>query len=199
MKSIIPTLALFATGTLAVAVPEDKGWYIRRAEDIHLEDLPIVDLEVTDERFEGMTFTGTAESIVKEMKELKPELFANDTDASPESSLEKRQGSFNCGWYNGINDRVPQWMNCIEGVGYLQDLGTAWCGVNGSPACARVSCSRSCGIFLCNKLGHHLQVHCGDIAGDVNAIASNCMDSVGRFSGARDFSSHFIGVRRQSC
>lgn len=99
------------------------------------------------------------------------------------------------------------------------NLGTSWCGVSASPACARVSCSRGCGIFLCNKvrievhawtlwnisdrkplqLGHHLQVHCGDIPNDVNAIGNNCMDSVGRFSGARDFSSHFIGVRKQSC
>src|SRR5687767_2874735 len=60
---------------------------------MHLEDLPIVDLEVTDERFEGMKFTGTAESIYHEMKALKPELFANETEVDLDlvNGLEKRQ------------------------------------------------------------------------------------------------------------
>ena len=41
------------------------------------------------------------------------------------------------------------------GVGYLQNLGTSRCGVNAAPACARVSCSHGCGIFLCNKVSPH--------------------------------------------
>lgn len=58
------------------------------------EDLPIVDLQVTDERFGDKVFTGTAESIYNQMKAEKPELFANETEISvEESSLEKRQGS----------------------------------------------------------------------------------------------------------
>lgn len=78
-------------------VPDENGWYIRRAEDMYLEDLPIVDLEVTDERFEGMTFTGTAESIYHEMKDLKPELFENETTTLDlENALGKRQSVSSC-------------------------------------------------------------------------------------------------------
>ncbi|KAH7353893.1 hypothetical protein B0T11DRAFT_300960 [Plectosphaerella cucumerina] len=198
MRASLAIIPLGAAIAMAAVVADENGWYIRRAEDMHLEDLPIVDLEVTDERFEGMKLTGTAESIYHEMKGLKPELFENETALETGTTLDKRQ-SLNCGWYNGINDRVNNWFSCIEGLTYLMNLGTSWCGVSAAPAFARISCSRGCGIFLCNKLGHHLQVHCGDIPNDVNAIGNNCMDSVGRFSGARDFSSHFIGVRKQSC
>jgi hypothetical protein len=76
---------------MAAVVADENGWYIRRAEDMHLEDLPIVDLEVTDERFEGMKFTGTAESIYHEMKGLKPELFENETALETGTTLDKRQ------------------------------------------------------------------------------------------------------------
>lgn len=59
-----------------------------------LENLPIVDLEITDDRFEGKTFTGTVESIYNEMKGLKPEMFADEVEFDAEalsSSFEKRQ------------------------------------------------------------------------------------------------------------
>ena len=63
---------------------------------MHLENLPIVDLIVTDEaRFPGATFRGTAESIFKEMKTLNPEVFVNQTDPAllTARSLEQRQGA----------------------------------------------------------------------------------------------------------
>ncbi|KAH8585491.1 hypothetical protein B0O99DRAFT_748992 [Bisporella sp. PMI_857] len=196
MKTIFPALALFATTIIAAAVPDEQGWYLRRTNEIHLEGLPIVDLEVTDERFEGMTFRSSAESVYNEMKALKPELFANKTEAVLNTaSLEKRQSSFNCDW----GGRWVTGSDCFEGVDYLIRLGTSWCGVNAAPACARVSCSHGCGIFLCNKLDHHLQVHCKDIATDVHDISWECVNSIGEINGARDFASHFIGIADQNC
>ena len=77
-----------------MAVPEGQGWYLRRADEMHLEDLPIVDLEVTDDRFEGITFHGTAESVYNQMEELDPDVFANGTGTALDPrSLEKREGS----------------------------------------------------------------------------------------------------------
>lgn len=64
------------------------------------ENLPTVDLQVTDERFGDEVFSGTAESIYNQMKALKPELFANDTNVEVSSeagsALAKRQGSVSC-------------------------------------------------------------------------------------------------------
>lgn len=62
---------------------------------MQLEDLPIVDLEVTDERFEGMVFIGTIESVYKQMKELKPELIPDTSDFTDSgvSTVDKRQSS----------------------------------------------------------------------------------------------------------
>ncbi|RYP52640.1 hypothetical protein DL768_002290 [Monosporascus sp. mg162] len=201
MKIVLSVVGLFASAAIAAAVPEGQGWYLRRADEMDQEDLPIVDLEVTDDRHEGVTFYGTAQSIYEQIKELDPEAFANVTETSLDSltarALEERQGSFNCGWGNLVGNWVTQ---CSEGLNYLRNLGTRWCGVNAAPACARVSCSHNCGMFLCNKLGHHLQVHCQDIATDIEDIAVNCQSQVfARTRGARDFASHFIGLSQVSC
>lgn len=40
----------------------------------------IVDLTVTDDRFPGVAFTGTLESVLEQMKALKPEEFVDDVD-----------------------------------------------------------------------------------------------------------------------
>jgi hypothetical protein len=69
-------------------------------EEAEFAGLPIVDLEIIDPRFPGQTFTGTVESVYKEMQKLKPELFANDTAAmldydSPEANITKRQSVSN--------------------------------------------------------------------------------------------------------
>ena len=77
-----------------VAVPEEQGWYLRRADE--MEGKPIMDLQVTDERFEGMTFSGTTKSIYNEMKALKPEIFTAEIEAAMDAAalnagvLEKR-------------------------------------------------------------------------------------------------------------
>jgi hypothetical protein len=63
---------------------------------MHLEDLPIVDMQVTYDPFGDKVFTGTIDTVYAQMKEEKPELFADETlvDADALSiSLAKRQSS----------------------------------------------------------------------------------------------------------
>jgi hypothetical protein len=52
-----------------------------------------VDLEVIDDRLNGIKFNGTIDTIYAEMKALKPELFANNTKIMPDMhTLAKRRG-----------------------------------------------------------------------------------------------------------
>jgi hypothetical protein len=79
---------------VAATVPDENGWYLRRADEMHLEDLPIVDLKVTDDRFGDEIFTGTIETIYKQMKKSKPELFVNEGVVSVDPlKFSKRQTS----------------------------------------------------------------------------------------------------------
>jgi hypothetical protein len=45
-----------------------------------IDNKVIVDLTVHDDRFPGVAFTGTIESVLEQMKALKPEEFADDVD-----------------------------------------------------------------------------------------------------------------------
>jgi hypothetical protein len=124
---------------------------------------------------------------------------------------------FDCGWGSRVSNFPNQ---CLEGLRYLSGLGTRWCGaVRG--ACARVSCSTNCGMFLCNtvsavsshlsmktvpdgfKHNNHIDVHCGDIQKDVTAISDLCgQDLAGRVwmaHGRRIFGSHFVGLSEETC
>lgn len=77
---------------------------------MHDEDLPIVDLQVTDERFGDKVFTGTAESIYNQMRGERPELFANDTEISvEEASLEKRQGTVRSNISHTLRNALITW------------------------------------------------------------------------------------------
>ena len=69
-------------------------------EEVEIEGIPIVDLEVEDDRFPGRVFVGTVESVIKQMEQLKPGLFDNATVvpelSSSDSVLEKRQSVSVC-------------------------------------------------------------------------------------------------------
>ncbi|RYP43556.1 hypothetical protein DL768_009875 [Monosporascus sp. mg162] len=86
------------------AVPEGQSRYLWRADEMDQEDLPIVGPEVTNDRYEGVTFYGIVQSIYEQTKEYGTEAFADVTKTSLNSltarALEKRQGLFNCGWEN---------------------------------------------------------------------------------------------------
>jgi putative cell wall-binding protein len=57
-----------------------------------IENMNIMDMEVTDDRFPGITFTGTAQSVYEQMKALKPDAFSDDVDVVmvETRSLQKR-------------------------------------------------------------------------------------------------------------
>jgi hypothetical protein len=55
-----------------------------------IENMNIVDMEVTDDRFPGITFTGTAQLVYEQMKALKPDAFSDDVDMIEARSLQKR-------------------------------------------------------------------------------------------------------------
>ncbi len=57
-----------------------------------IENMNIMDMEVTDDRFPGITFTGTAQSVYEQMKALKPNAFPDDVDVDTVEtrSLQKR-------------------------------------------------------------------------------------------------------------
>jgi hypothetical protein len=89
-------LILTSAQILAATIPDENGWYLRRADEMHLEDLPIVDMQVTDDRFGNKVFTGTVDTVYAQMKAEKPELFADETPVDAEAlsiSLAKRQSS----------------------------------------------------------------------------------------------------------
>lgn len=52
-----------------------------------LDNTVIVDMTVYDDRFPGVAFTGTAESVFQQMKALKPEEFKDDIETPGMQSL----------------------------------------------------------------------------------------------------------------
>ncbi|KAF6816039.1 secreted protein [Colletotrichum musicola] len=207
MKNIVAVFAFVAAVALASPAPAENGLHFRTAEEVAAADLPIVDLEFTGPITVGgpnVTLSGTAESIYNQIMKLNPEYDGKDFGSSEydglnERGLEARQGNFDCGW----GGRIGNWhTQCIESLRYLRDLGTAWCGA-ARGACARVSCSHGCGMFLCNTHNAHLNVHCGDIQKDMTAISDNCGRSLGGqiwiVNGRRIFGSHYTGLGSASC
>ncbi|KAF2690262.1 hypothetical protein K458DRAFT_427059 [Lentithecium fluviatile CBS 122367] len=86
MKTGFAAIALL----VAVASAALEGWSVRRGDEVTSENLPIVQLTVTNEQlFPEMTFTGTAESIYNEMKALDPAAVATLTSDARKRALEK--------------------------------------------------------------------------------------------------------------
>jgi hypothetical protein len=73
-----------------VALPEEKGVHLSTSAEMSIGKRAAKDLEVTDDRFPGLTFKGTAKSIYEEMYALNPEAFANNAQTANTRSLEKR-------------------------------------------------------------------------------------------------------------
>jgi hypothetical protein len=76
--------------------PSNEGLSLRTAENANIEGLPIVDLEVTDDRIEGRVFSGTYESAIAEMKAFRPEFFAlevEEDESKDDTGLDKREGA----------------------------------------------------------------------------------------------------------
>jgi hypothetical protein len=73
---------------IAVSIPETQNQHLRRFPVI---DLPTVDITVTDSRFPGKTFRGTAESVYDQMVALNATVFGGEKKAHVRP-LNKRAG-----------------------------------------------------------------------------------------------------------
>lgn len=93
--------------------PDDL--YIRSAQDIETEGMPIVDLQVEDPRFPGRVFHGTYESVLQEMETLQPEVEVPETLVAERDEdtheLERRQAVVS----------VPFWSLAFLGHGLQYD------------------------------------------------------------------------------
>jgi hypothetical protein len=71
--------------------------------EVSADNMAVGNLEVTDNRFPGVTFTGTAQSVNEQMKALKPEAFRNgdNVETVQARSLRKRSSVI----LQGLNHR----------------------------------------------------------------------------------------------
>ncbi|KAF3102799.1 hypothetical protein TWF569_011757 [Orbilia oligospora] len=141
-----------------------------------------------------VTITGTVEVIFKKLHEMNPKydpwefpeyqekmaqqgLSKNSTLEARGDKLQKRR-RIEC---NIAGKKVGNWLTqCGEGVRYLRNLN-GYCGAPkgyAGPACARVSCSNNCGIFLCNENNKPIKVFCGNLRYDFYEIVHECADVV---------------------
>ncbi|KAK1486383.1 hypothetical protein CCUS01_15154 [Colletotrichum cuscutae] len=90
---------------------------------------------------------------------------------------------------------------CANAINRLITLGTNYCSVPAS-TCARVACSNSCSIYLCNNRFIETSVHCSDIAIDMGIIVSRCgtvANGDTRARGTLSFPSHYTYLTQQTC
>ncbi|KAK1963803.1 hypothetical protein LY78DRAFT_716084 [Colletotrichum sublineola] len=166
-----------------------------------------------------VTLQGDASSIYGQILALNPTFDANTfghsvaeaiDSVSAERSLDTRQtttNNWNCD--NGVF--VERYHSqCANAINDLIALGAARCVVAPN-SCARVSCSDSCSIYLCNN---HTQVargevfprgeiYCRDIAVNVGTIVGKCGSDNGngdtRARGSLDRRRHYTTLTQEAC
>ncbi|KAK0715359.1 hypothetical protein B0H67DRAFT_553910 [Lasiosphaeris hirsuta] len=118
----------------------------------------------------SVTLHGSAQSIYKQILLLSPEY---DPHRAQKLGPQKRDDG---GMVTCSGDPVPEpWKWCAEGFRYLEALGGGESGcMVGANTCARVSCSTSCGIFLCNKCEGDFWLLCRNIVSDMAVILGLC-------------------------
>ncbi|KZL86537.1 secreted protein [Colletotrichum incanum] len=204
-------LALWATA--ALAIPSEKDYHYRSAEELKDEMLPLSEMSFTGPITVGgpnVTLHGDASSIYEQILALNPAFDSenfeshvgeNVNEASVERSLDTRQttGNWNCN--NGVTVE-RYYSQCANAINRLLTLGTSYCSVAPS-TCARVSCSNSCSIYLCNNQFSQVSVYCQDIAVDMGIIVGKCGSDNGngdtRARGSLHFTSHYTSLTQQAC
>ncbi|KAH7320610.1 hypothetical protein B0I35DRAFT_407683 [Stachybotrys elegans] len=128
----------------------------------------------------NVTLKGDAKSIYEQLLVLNPEYNPQEFPEyrAKTAELEKRELSKRNIICDVAGTAVPYAnANCAEGDRYLRRLN-GYCRAPAGPrACARVSCSNQCGMFLCNDNSYPIDVWCGNIAGDYKDISSRCWES----------------------
>ncbi|KAK6225581.1 hypothetical protein QIS74_01628 [Colletotrichum tabaci] len=204
MRFAAAGLALWAS--VAVAIPSDKGYHYRSAEEMKDELLPLSEMSFTGPVTIGgpnVTLHGDASSIYDQILALNPEFDASAFGgaASVERGLEARQSTGNWNCNNGVTVE-RYYSQCANAINRLFTLGTSYCSVAPS-TCARVSCSNSCSIYLCNNQFSQVNVYCQDIAIDMGIIVSKCGSDNGngdtRARGSLHFTGHYTSLTQQAC
>ncbi|KAH6878758.1 hypothetical protein BKA58DRAFT_436450 [Alternaria rosae] len=193
----LAALGLLACTINATAVPQAQGLSMGSVQ-ISGDNIALVELEVTDDRFPGVTFTGTGESVFEEMKALKPEAFPNTNalDVAQARSLHRRS-TLNCEWGRDVFG----FKACNDGWNRLQGLHhTLYCVNGGVNHCAIVSCSYNCAVYLCNLRNTRFCALGSDIGADMDYIRNHCdSDSSKVPAGRMDFDEHWIGLSMTNC
>ncbi|TDZ15193.1 hypothetical protein Cob_v011875 [Colletotrichum orbiculare MAFF 240422] len=200
MRFTAATLALWATA--ALASPSARGLYLRSAEEVKDELLPISEMTFTGPVTVGgpdVTLQGDASAIHEQILALNPEYDAEDFSGPAERGLEARQSTTTCNFGTPVERYYSQ---CASAITSLLVLGTSYCSV--APAtCARVACSNSCSMYLCNNQFSGVSVYCQDIAADMGIIVSRCGVDNGngdtRARGQLSFTGHYTYLTQQAC
>ncbi|CCF32520.1 hypothetical protein CH063_04896 [Colletotrichum higginsianum] len=140
MRFAAAGLALWAS--VAVAIPSDKGYHYRSAEEMKDELLPLSEMSFTGPVTVGgpnVTLHGDASSIYDQILALNPEFDASAFGgaASVERGLEARQSTGNWNCNNGVTVE-RYYSQCANAINRLFTLGTSYCSVAPS-TCARSS------------------------------------------------------------
>ncbi|KAK1979338.1 hypothetical protein LZ30DRAFT_726557 [Colletotrichum cereale] len=211
MRASTAGLVLWATAVLAA--PSEKGYHYRSAEEMKDEMLPLSEMTFTGPVTVGgpnVTLHGDASSIYEQVLALNPAFDAKafggsvteDTDSvSVERSLDTRQATGNWDCNSGVFVE-RYYSQCANAINHLITLGTSYCSVAAS-TCARVSCSNSCSIYLCNNQFSQVSVYCQDIAFDMGIIVGKCGADNGngdtRAKGSLHFTSHYTYLTQKTC
>ncbi|KAF4472521.1 hypothetical protein FALBO_574 [Fusarium albosuccineum] len=133
---------------------------------------------------ENVTFKGTAESVIAQIKESYPDFKLDEAEEVEESDvslsdrgLERRAHATHhycragrVGAYNGGEANRDQ---IAKEIGYLRSIGSRTCGVN-ARSCVRVSCSWGAGIWWCNDNNNWYGEKCNDIANLAQIAVYKC-------------------------
>ncbi|KAK3318791.1 hypothetical protein B0H66DRAFT_249825 [Apodospora peruviana] len=167
MKLLIPYILIASQAAFALPSDPATAPAPRNIDAVELEWQGAIDNNGTT-----VTLTGTAESIFKQIIVLNP-----NYEQERDDGLRKRDpinsASIICNVFN------PAERNAIDdGISYLYGIGNGLCrapsGRPGAPGCARVSCSWSAGIFLCNDQNFEAQIPCRLVADNARGIADVC-------------------------
>ncbi|KAK1715642.1 hypothetical protein BDP67DRAFT_612662 [Colletotrichum lupini] len=164
--------------------------------------LPISEMTFTGPVVVGgpnVTLHGDASSIYEQILAINP-FFNAEEFQEPEGGLEVRQttNNWNCNQGTYVEAYYSQ---CANAINRLITLGTNYCSVPAS-TCARVACSNSCSIYLCNNRFIETSVYCSDIAVDMGIIVSRCgtvANGDTRARGTLSFPSHYTYLTQQTC
>ncbi|KAI1268258.1 hypothetical protein F5Y18DRAFT_423617 [Xylariaceae sp. FL1019] len=97
----------------------------------------------------------------------------NNPTASPASSVANKRTFTETKCKTGLSDEANQ-NRIKEGIGYLQDLKDAKCGMNGPNQCGRISCSWGAAIVWCNENDHWVEYDCSSFADYAIYVVRNC-------------------------